>query len=68
MNFGAKTTDSQIFILSASSHERQPINPMRDPNETTMSRIDKMLPPNKPGALENADERAQRECETINIS
>ena len=36
MNFGAKTTDSP-----ASSHRRQPINPMRDPDEAVMGSIDK---------------------------
>jgi hypothetical protein len=41
---------------------------MRDPDEAVMGSIDKMLPPNNPGAWEIADERAQRECETINIS
>ncbi|KAH8759126.1 hypothetical protein F5882DRAFT_37982 [Hyaloscypha sp. PMI_1271] len=50
------------------SHRRQPINPMRDPDEAVMGSIDKMLPPNNTGAWEIADERAQRECETINTS
>ena len=50
MNFGAKTTDSQIFILPASSNRRQPINPMKDLGEAVMGSIDKMLPPNNASA------------------